>query len=130
MHIYQKRTSLVLRFHFLSDQNALIYPPHWANFVTVILDPGTANILVTIAAAAGVTVLHSHVSLTQPLELNFGRSQVFVPQKAVVAKVTANTKVFFLSVKYSFQAFSPRQTILVSTLPTLKRHMKYKWSRD
>ena len=58
-----------------------------------LLEPRIATILVTIAAVANVLrTSHSHVSLTQPLELDSG-SQHFALQKAVAAKVSGGDSI-------------------------------------
>ena len=60
---------------------------HLATFVSHLLEPCIATILVTIAAAAIVLrTSRFHVSLTQPLGLDAG-SQHFALQKAVAVKV-------------------------------------------
>ena len=73
---------------FLPNQIVLLCLPHRATCVLHLLEPRSATILMTIAAAANaLKTLHSHVLLTQPLELDSGR-QHFALQQAVVAKVS------------------------------------------
>ena len=69
------------------DQNVLLCRPHLVTFVSHLLEPRTAIIPVTVAAAASVLrASHSHVSLTQPLGLDSGCHH-FALQKAAAARV-------------------------------------------
>ena len=55
------------------DQNVLICRPLLATFVLLLLEPRTATILVTIAAATSVQQApHSHAHPTQSPGLDFG----------------------------------------------------------
>ena len=80
-------------FFFPFNQNVLLCLPHQATSVLHLLEPWIATILLTIAAAASVLrASHSHVLLTQPLELDSG-SQHFALQKAVAAKVSGGDSI-------------------------------------
>ena len=83
-----KSKTLFYFFFFQFNQNVLLCLPHQATSVLHLLEPWIATILVTIAAVANVLrASHSHVLLTQPLELDSG-SQHFALQQAVAAKVS------------------------------------------
>ena len=73
---------------FLPNQIVLLCLPHRATCVLHLLEPWIATMTRTIAAAANaLKTSHSHVLLTQPLELDSGR-QHFALQQAVAAKVS------------------------------------------
>ena len=86
-----KNTFLFLFFQF--NQNVLLCLPHQATSVLHLLEPWIATILLTIAAVVNVLrTSHSHVPMTQPLELDSG-SQHFALQKAVAAKVSVGDSI-------------------------------------
>ena len=73
---------------FQFNQIVLRCLPHQATSVLHLLEPWTAPILLTIAAAVNaLRTSHFHVLLTQPLELESG-SQHSALQQAVAAKVS------------------------------------------
>ena len=77
---------------FLPNQIVLLCLPHRATCVLHLLKPWSATMTQTIAAAANaLKTSHSHVLLTQPLELQSG-SQLFALQKAVAAKVSGGVR--------------------------------------
>ena len=83
-----KSKTLFISFSFQFNQNVRLCLPHQATSVLHMLEPWFATILLIIVAVANVLrTSHSHVLLTQPLELVSG-SQHFALQKAVAAKVS------------------------------------------
>ena len=121
------KTAFIFLFLFLkSNQNVLLCLPHRATSVPHLLEPRTATISQTIAAADFVLrASHSHVFLTQPLGLDTG-SQHFALQKAVAARVSTilmeMSKVCGDHCERLFaQAWSHHQTTLATIQTTLKR---------
>ena len=88
-------------FFFQFNQNVLLCLPHQATSVLHLLEPWIATILLTIVAVANVLrTSHSHVSMTQPLELESG-SQHFALQMAVAAKVSGGDEIVSLEHLFS-----------------------------
>ena len=87
---------------FQRNQNVLLCLPHQVTSALHLMEPRIATIplyhqtagpLLTIAAVANVLrTSHSHVLLTQPLELDSG-SQHFALQQAVAAKVSGGDSI-------------------------------------
>ena len=71
------------------DQNVLLCLLYRATSVSHLLEPRTATIMTQGIAAADIVLRasHSHVTLTQPLELDTGSQHVAL-QKAVAARVS------------------------------------------